>query len=47
VHAAYGDLPDDRVRDLALTIDGHLGDLAAARRAIVEDGPPRVFRVAP
>jgi glyoxylase-like metal-dependent hydrolase (beta-lactamase superfamily II) len=47
VHAAYGDLPDDRVRDLALTIDGHLGDLVAARRAIVEAGPPRVFRVAP
>jgi glyoxylase-like metal-dependent hydrolase (beta-lactamase superfamily II) len=47
VHAAYGDLPDDRARDLALTVDGHLGDLLAARRAIVDPGPPRVFRVAP
>lgn len=47
VHAAYGDLPDDRVRDLALTVDGHLGDLLAARRAIVDPGPPRVFRTAP
>jgi hypothetical protein len=47
VLAAYGDLPDDRARDLALTVDGHLGDLLAARRAIVDPGPPRVFRVAP
>ncbi len=47
VHAAYGDLPADRVRDLALTVDGHLGDLVAAGRATVEAGPPRRFRSAP
>jgi glyoxylase-like metal-dependent hydrolase (beta-lactamase superfamily II) len=47
VHAAYGGLPDDRVRDLALTVDGHLGDLIAAGRATVAAGPPRVFRAAP
>jgi glyoxylase-like metal-dependent hydrolase (beta-lactamase superfamily II) len=47
VHTAYGGLPDDRVRDLALTVDGHLGDLVAAGRATVAPGPPRVFRMAP
>jgi glyoxylase-like metal-dependent hydrolase (beta-lactamase superfamily II) len=47
VHAAYGDLPDDRVRDLALTVDGHLGDLLASGRAAVAEGPPRVFRWTP
>ena len=47
VHAAYGGLPDDRVRDLALTVDGHLGDLIAAGRAAVEPDSPRVFRTAP
>ncbi len=47
VHAAYGGLPDDRVRDLALTVDGHLGELLAAGRAVVEPGRPRVFRTAP
>jgi hypothetical protein len=44
VHAAYGGLPDDRVRDLALTVDGHLADLVAAGKAEVSPGPPRVFR---
>ena len=47
VHAAYGGLPADRVRDLALTVDGHLADLVAARRAEVSLGPPRVFRSTP
>jgi glyoxylase-like metal-dependent hydrolase (beta-lactamase superfamily II) len=47
VHAAYGGLPDDRVRDLALTVDGHVAELVAAGRAAVEPGPPRVFRTAP
>ena len=44
VHAAYGGLPADRVRDLAMTVDGHLGDLVAARRATISSGPPRVFQ---
>ena len=43
VHAAYGGLPDDRARDLALAVDGHLADLVAAGRVRVEPGPPRVF----
>ena len=43
VHAAYGGLPADRVRDLAMTVDGHLADLVAARRATISPGPPRVF----
>ena len=47
VHAAYGGLPDDRARDLALTVDGHLGDLVAAGRVRVEPGPPRMFGVTP
>jgi glyoxylase-like metal-dependent hydrolase (beta-lactamase superfamily II) len=44
VHAAYGDLPVARVRDLALTVDGHLAELAAAGDAAIEPGPPRTFR---
>jgi hypothetical protein len=44
VHAAYGGLPADRVRDLAMTVDGHLADLVAARRATISSGPPRVFQ---
>ena len=44
VHAAYGGLPDDRVRDLAVTVEGHLVDLVAARRAAISSGPPRSFR---
>ncbi len=44
VHAAYGGLPADRVRDLALTVDGHLADLVAARGAAISSGPPRMFR---
>jgi glyoxylase-like metal-dependent hydrolase (beta-lactamase superfamily II) len=43
VHAAYGGLPDDRARDLALAVDGHLADLVAAGRVRVQPGPPRVF----
>lgn len=46
VHAAFGGLPDDRIRDLALTVDGHLADLVAAGRAEVSPGPPRVFESA-
>ena len=44
VHAAYGGLPDDRVADLALTVDGHLAELVAAGLAEVASGPPRRFR---
>jgi glyoxylase-like metal-dependent hydrolase (beta-lactamase superfamily II) len=44
VHAAYGGLPDDRIADLALTVDGHLAELVAAGRADVESGTPRRFR---
>ena len=44
VHAAYGGLPADRVRDLALAVDGHLADLVANRKAEISPGPPRVFR---
>jgi glyoxylase-like metal-dependent hydrolase (beta-lactamase superfamily II) len=44
VHAAYGGLPAERVRDLALTVDGHLAELVAAGAATVADGPPRRFR---
>ena len=44
VHAAYGGLPGDRVADLALTVDGHLAELVAARRAGVTTGNPRRFR---
>ena len=47
VHAAYGGLPADRVRDLAMTVDGHLSDLVAARRATISSGPPRSFRSVP
>jgi glyoxylase-like metal-dependent hydrolase (beta-lactamase superfamily II) len=46
VHAASGGLPADRVRDLALTVDGHLADLVAAGKAEVSPGPPRFFRSA-
>lgn len=44
VHASFGGLPADRVRDLALTVDGHLADLVAAERADILSGPARVFR---
>ena len=44
VHAGYGGLPADRVSDLALTVDGHLAELVAARRADVTTGNPRRFR---
>jgi glyoxylase-like metal-dependent hydrolase (beta-lactamase superfamily II) len=44
VHEGYGGLPPDRVGDLALTVDGHLGELLAAGRVAVEEGPPRRFR---
>jgi glyoxylase-like metal-dependent hydrolase (beta-lactamase superfamily II) len=44
VHAAYGGLPDERVADLALTVDGHLGELIAAGRADVTSADPRRFR---
>ncbi len=44
VLVAFSDLPADRVGDLALTVDGHLADLVAERRAEVSPGPPRVFR---
>ena len=44
VHAAYGGLPDERVADLALTVDGHLAELVAAGRADVASGDPRRFR---
>ena len=42
VHAAYGGLPADRVRDLAMTVDGHLADLVAARRATSPRAAARV-----
>jgi len=44
VHAAYGGLPDDRVADLALTVDGHLAELVEAARAEVASADPRRFR---
>lgn len=44
VHAAYGSLPDDRAADLALTVDGHLGDLIAAELVAVASDHPRRFR---
>ena len=44
VHAAYGGLPDERVADLALTVDGHLAELIAAGRAEVASDNPRRFR---
>jgi glyoxylase-like metal-dependent hydrolase (beta-lactamase superfamily II) len=44
VHAAYGGLPDDRVADLALTVDGHLADLIAVELVTVTSGNPRRFR---
>jgi len=44
VHSAYGGLPDDRTADLALTVDGHLADLAAAGLADVASDNPRRFR---
>jgi glyoxylase-like metal-dependent hydrolase (beta-lactamase superfamily II) len=45
VHEAYGGLPSDRARDLALTVDGHLADLVACGRVRVAAGPPRRFEV--
>ena len=44
VHAAYGGLPDERVADLAMTVDGHLADLVAAGLAGVTSDNPRRFR---
>jgi glyoxylase-like metal-dependent hydrolase (beta-lactamase superfamily II) len=44
VHAAYGGLPDERVADLALTVDGQLADLIAAGLATVTSDNPRRFR---
>ena len=44
VHGAYGGLPDERVADLALTVDGHLADLIAAERVVVTSDNPRRFR---
>jgi hypothetical protein len=44
VHAAYGGLPEERVADLALTVDGHLADLMATERIFVTSDNPRRFR---
>ena len=44
VHAAYGGLPEERVADLALTVDGHLAELVAAGQRDVASGRPRRFR---
>ncbi len=44
VHAAYGGLPADRRTDLAMTVDGHLRELAERGAAAVSAGPPRTFR---
>jgi glyoxylase-like metal-dependent hydrolase (beta-lactamase superfamily II) len=46
VHAAYGGLPADRVRDFAMTVAGHATDLADTGRIVIEPGPPRTFRAA-
>ena len=37
-------LRDELVADLALTVDGHLGELVAAGRAEVASADPRRFR---
>ena len=47
IHAAYGGLPDERVADLALTVDGHLEDLLAAELAVLASDHPRRFRSVP
>jgi hypothetical protein len=44
VHREYGGLPDERVADLALTVDGHLADLIAAELVVVTSDNPRRFR---
>jgi glyoxylase-like metal-dependent hydrolase (beta-lactamase superfamily II) len=44
VHGEYGGLPDERVADLALTVDGHLADLIAAELVVVTSDNPRRFR---
>jgi glyoxylase-like metal-dependent hydrolase (beta-lactamase superfamily II) len=47
VHGAYGGLPEERVADLALTIDGHLEELLAAELAVLASDHPRRFRSIP
>jgi glyoxylase-like metal-dependent hydrolase (beta-lactamase superfamily II) len=47
VHAAYGGLPEERAPDLALTVDGHLEDLIAAKLAVLASDHPRRFRSLP
>jgi glyoxylase-like metal-dependent hydrolase (beta-lactamase superfamily II) len=47
VHAAYGGLPEERVADLALTVDGHLEDLLASELAVLASDHPRRFRSLP
>jgi len=47
IHAAYGGLPEERVADLALTVDGHLEDLLAAELAVLASDHPRRFRSVP
>ena len=44
VHAAYGGLPAERAADLAMTVDGHLSGLIAAKRIVVTPDNPRRFR---
>jgi glyoxylase-like metal-dependent hydrolase (beta-lactamase superfamily II) len=47
VHTAYGGLPEERVADLGLTVDGHLGDLLAAELAVLASDRPRRYRSLP
>ena len=44
VQVAHGNLPADRLAALAMTVDGHLGELESAGGVVVEPGPPRTFR---
>jgi hypothetical protein len=44
VHAAHGGLPGGRQSALAMTVDGHLRELADRGAATVGAGPPRTFR---
>ena len=44
VHAAYGGLPEERIADLALTVDGHLGRAGRGRASRGRVGDPRRFR---
>jgi glyoxylase-like metal-dependent hydrolase (beta-lactamase superfamily II) len=43
----YGGLPADRASDLALTVHGHLGELAAEGVVVAEGSQPRRYRRAP